>query len=93
MPSSLVAGNRHLMLQLHGCNLWHLQFWLKWVNISCTSGPVHGRSIVLRLCVVSAAVVSPTIRPFPSGYSSNEFNHLVHRGPIVGGSEKKTKSR
>ena len=47
-------------------------------------------NIALRLCLVAAVVPSLIISPFPSVYSSNEVNHLVHRGPIVAGSEKQS---
>ena len=47
-------------------------------------------NIALRLCLVAAVVPSLIISPFPSAYSSNEVNHLVHRGPIVAGSEKQS---
>ena len=38
----------------------------------------------------AAMVPSFIISPFPSAYGSSEVNHLVHRGPIVAGSEKQS---
>ena len=86
-----MVRNRRLECRLHGRNLYvAFPVSVKVVNISCTSGPAKWSNIARRLCFVAAVVVSFIISPFLSVYNSNEFYHLVHRGPIVAGSEKQS---